>query len=103
MPRLSLLALATLLVGGSAVPPVLAADGTTVYNQNCAMCHNPGLANSPKFGDKAAWAPRVATGRDALLKSAVAGKGAMPARAGNPKLSDDEIAAALDHLLAAVK
>lgn len=103
MPRLSMFALATLLVGASAVPPALAADGTAVYNQNCAMCHNPGLANSPKLGDKAAWAPRVALGRDALLKSALTGKGAMPPRAGNPKLSDDEVAAALDHLLAAVK
>ena len=67
------------------------------------MCHEPGLANSPKFGDKAAWAPRLATGRDALLASAIKGKGAMPPKAGNPKLTDDEVAAALDHMLAAVK
>ncbi|MEY4753773.1 MAG: hypothetical protein RJA44_1448 [Pseudomonadota bacterium] len=80
-----------------------AADGAAVYNQNCAMCHAPGLANSPKFGDKAAWAPRVATGRDTLLASAIKGKGAMPPKAGNPKLSDEDVAAALDHMLAAVR
>lgn len=83
--------------------PAHAADGSAVFNQACAMCHVPGLANAPKLGDKAAWEPRVATGREALLNSALKGKGAMPAKGGNPKLSDDEVAAAVDHLLAAVK
>ncbi len=83
--------------------PALAADGAAVYNANCAMCHVPGLANAPKMGDKAAWAPRVALGRDALLASAIKGKGAMPPKAGNPKLTDAELGAALDHMLAAVK
>ncbi|RZS47572.1 c-type cytochrome [Sphaerotilus mobilis] len=86
-----------------AAAPAQAADGAAVYNANCAMCHVPGLANAPKMGDKAAWAPRVATGRDAMLASAIKGKGAMPPKAGNPKLSDEEIGAALDHMLAAVK
>jgi len=63
----------------------------------------PGLANAPKFGDKAAWAPRLETGRDALLNSALKGKGAMPPKAGNPKLSDEEVAAAMDHMLAAAR
>jgi cytochrome c5 len=80
-----------------------AADGATVYNQNCAMCHAVGLAESPKFGDKAAWAPRIATGRDALIASAIKGKGVMPPKAGNPKLSDEEVIAALDHMVAAAK
>ncbi len=102
-PRLVLVSsLATLMVLAAA-PARAAADGLTVFNQNCAMCHVPGLANSPKHGDKAAWAPRVALGRDALLKSAITGKGAMPPRAGNPKLTDEEVAAGLDHMLAAVK
>lgn len=96
----ALIALATTTV---ALPALAAEDGTVVYNQNCAMCHNAGLANSPKFGDKAAWGPRVATGRDALLKSALNGKGVMPPRAGNPQLTDAQISAALDHILAAVK
>jgi cytochrome c5 len=93
---------ATLLVLATA-PAHAGADGLTVFNQNCAMCHVPGLANSPKLGDKDAWAPRIAQGRDALLKSALNGKGVMPPRAGNPKLTDEEVAAGLDHMLAAVK
>ncbi|MDP4302027.1 c-type cytochrome [Leptothrix discophora] len=83
--------------------PAQAADGTAVYNANCAMCHVPGLANAPKTGDKAAWEPRLKAGRDALLASAIKGKGAMPPKAGNPKLSDEDLGAALDHMLAAVK
>jgi cytochrome c5 len=100
--RTAALALATAAAAFATVP-AQAADGTAVFNQNCAMCHVPGLANSPKFGNKEDWAPRLATGRDALLGSALKGKNAMPARGGNPKLSDDEVAAAVDHMLAAVK
>ena len=97
------LSAAALCAAAFIAAPAQAADGTAVYNANCAMCHVPGLANAPKMGDKAAWAPRVALGRDALLASAIKGKGAMPPKAGNPKLSDEEIGAALDHMLAAVK
>ncbi len=86
-----------------AAAPAQAADGAAVYNANCAMCHVPGLANAPKMGDKAAWAPRVALGRDALLASAIKGKGAMPPKAGASALKDDEIAAAVDFMLASVK
>jgi cytochrome c5 len=78
-------------------------DGAKLYNQNCAMCHNAGLAKSPKFGDKEAWEPRVATGKETLLKSVLGGKGAMPPKGGNPKLSEDEVAAALGHMLKAVE
>jgi cytochrome c5 len=101
--RLFLASSVAALFALAAAPAQAGADGLTVFNQNCAMCHVPGLANSPKFGDKEAWAPRVAQGRDALLKSALNGKGVMPPRAGNPKLSDEEVAAGLDHMLAAVK
>ena len=95
------LALALTLV---AADPVLAQEnGKAVYDAQCAMCHVPGLANAPKFGDKAAWGPRLATGHDALLKSVLMGKGAMPPRGGNPKLTDAQAQAALDHLLASVK
>jgi cytochrome c5 len=80
-----------------------ATEGKDVYNQACAMCHVPGLANAPKFGDKAAWEPRIKTGREAMLTAVLKGKGAMPAKGGNPKLSDADIGAALDYMLAAVK
>lgn len=85
------------------MPAVAAPDGAVVYKQNCAMCHNAGLAKSPKFGDKEAWESRMAGGRDALLQAALAGKGAMPPKGGNSKLSEEEVAAALTHMLNAVK
>lgn len=83
--------------------PASAADGKSVYDKTCAACHATGVANAPKFGDKAAWAPRVATGKDALVASVVKGKGAMPPKAGASGLTDDDIKAAVDYMLAAVK
>ena len=74
----------------------MAADGKAVYDKTCVACHASGVANAPKFGDKAAWAPRAATGRDALVASVVKGKGAMPPKAGAASLKDDEIKAAVD-------
>ena len=59
-----------------------------------------GVAEAPKTGDTEAWAPRAATGFDALYKTVLSGKGAMPARAGFPHLSDDELKAGIRYLLA---
>ncbi len=81
----------------------LAADGKAVYDKTCSVCHASGVANAPKFADKAAWAPRAATGKDALLASVLKGKGAMPPRAGNGELKDDELKAAIDFMVAAAK
>lgn len=78
-------------------------DGKKVYDTACAACHVAGVAGAPKFGDKAAWAPRVKTGADALYASAIKGKGAMPAKGGNAALSDAEVKAAVDVMLASVK
>ena len=80
-----------------------AADGKDVYNQACAMCHVPGLANAPKFGDKEAWAPRVKTGREALLNAVLKGKGAMPAKGGNAAASDADIKAVVTYMVGSVK
>jgi cytochrome c5 len=78
-------------------------DGKEIYNQNCAMCHAAGLANAPKLGNKADWEPRVKAGKDALLQAALKGKNAMPAKGGNPKLTDEQVAAAVEFMVAAVK
>jgi cytochrome c5 len=94
---------ATLAAGLLACAPALAADGKAVYESTCVACHASGVANAPKLGDKAAWGPRLAAGKDALLKSVLAGKGAMPPKAGNPKLTEAEAKAAIDHMLASVK
>jgi cytochrome c5 len=71
--------------------------GDAVYKAQCAACHDSGLAGAPKFGDAAAWAPRVTTGYEALLTSALKGKGAMGAQAGGA-FSDIEIGRAVVHM-----
>lgn len=78
-------------------------SGETIYNTICKACHETGVAGAPKTGDKAAWAPRLATGAAALLKSATAGKGAMPARGGAADLTDDELKAAVTYLTGKAK
>ena len=86
-----------------ALPAAFAADGKAVYDKTCVACHASGVANAPKLGDKAAWAPRIATGKAALMASVVNGKGAMPPKAGASGLKDEDIGAAIDYMLASVK
>jgi cytochrome c5 len=66
-------------------------SGEQVFKGRCSACHATGAAGAPKFGDAAAWAPRIATGFEALLKSALKGKNGMPAQGGHD-MSDDDIA-----------
>lgn len=77
--------------------PAAARTGEQVYQAQCAACHATGAANAPKFGDAAAWGPRVATGFEALLNSVLKGKGAMAAQAGGDA-SDYELARAVVYL-----
>lgn len=72
-----------------------AADGQTVYTQNCAGCHQ---MLAPKTGDKAAWAPLIKEGTDALVAGVIKGKGMMPARGGHANLSDADIKAAVEFM-----
>ena len=81
---------------------VAAGTGEALYKQACSVCHVAGVAGAPKFGDKAAWAPRVAGGLDALTASVIKGKGAMPPKGGSAA-SDADIKAAVEYMLAAVK
>lgn len=83
-----------------AAPKPDLARGEQVYRQSCAVCHANGVAGAPKTGDAAAWAPRIARGMDALYATAINGKGAMPAKGGNPSLSDADVKAAVDYLVA---
>jgi cytochrome c5 len=68
--------------------------GEQVFQAQCSACHTPGAAGAPTVGDDAAWAPRVKTGLDALLTSALKGKGNMPPQGGGDH-SDFEIARAV--------
>ena len=80
-----------------------AGAGEALYKQACAACHVSGAANAPKFGDKAAWAPRVKNGVDALTASVIKGKGAMPAKGGAAAASEADIRAAVEYMVAAAK
>lgn len=75
-------------------PRVLLAGGA-VYTATCAACHDSGMAGSPKTGDNAGWATRLAQGYDTLVKHAIEGIRAMPAKGGNPDLDDLEVARAV--------
>lgn len=72
-------------------------SGEQIYKIICGACHDAGVAGAPKTGDKAAWAPRNALGLDALLKSAIAGKNAMPPRGGSDA-NDVELASAIVYI-----
>lgn len=77
--------------------------GQQIVTQVCSMCHSSGMMNSPKLGSKADWAPRIEKGADLLYSHAINGFNMMPARGGRPDLSDDDIKAAVDHMLSLVK
>jgi cytochrome c5 len=77
-----------------AAGPAAAKSGEEITREVCAACHQAGVANAPKLGDKAAWAPRLKLGVDGLLQSVIKGKGAMAPRAGT-SLTDQELASAV--------
>ncbi|HSD37488.1 MAG TPA: c-type cytochrome [Rhodocyclaceae bacterium] len=78
-------------------------DAKHVFDTVCSACHMTGAAGAPKLGDKGAWSARIAQGKDTLYKSALGGKNAMPAKGGNPSLSDDDIKAVVDFIIAQSK
>lgn len=90
----------------AAAAPAAAANpdlGKSIYGKTCSLCHASGVAGAPIPGDADEWAPRIAQGKETLYKHAIEGftgeKGMMPARGGNPKLSDEEMHAAVDFML----
>jgi len=76
---------------------VVPKTGKQVFEAQCTTCHTAGLLGSPKFGDAAAWGPRVGKGYDALLQSALHGKGSMPAQGGGD-FSDYEVGRAVVYM-----
>lgn len=73
-------------------------SGEEVVNGICAACHASGAMGAPKIGDKSGWAPRLSQGYDTLVKHATEGIRMMPARGGNPDLSDTEVARAVAYM-----
>ena len=89
---------------GPAMPvAALPQDGTAAYETACAACHAAGIAGAPKTGDKAAWGPRIAQGKDTLYTHAIQGfngkTGVMPAKGGRADWPDDLIKQAVDHMV----
>ena len=80
-----------------------AVDGQKVYQSACIACHGAGVAGAPMVGNAATWADRIAAGNDSLYANAIDGlvgsSGVMPAKGGNPTLSDAEVKAAVDHMV----
>ncbi len=89
-------------VVAAAAPAAAGNNGEALYKQTCQACHATGLINAPKLGDKAAWAPRIATGLDTLHNNAIKGKNAMPPK-GGANASDAEVRAAVDFMVNAAK
>lgn len=84
-------------------PAGVAADGKKTYDAACAMCHAAGVAGAPKTGDKAAWKPRIAQGKDVMYASAIKGKNLMPPKGGAASVPDADIKAAVDYLVSQSK
>ena len=80
-----------------------ASAGPSIYASSCVACHGAGIAGAPKTGDKAAWAPRMSQGMEALHQAVLKGKGAMPPKGGNAALSDADVKAAVDYIVAQSK
>lgn len=74
-------------------------DGAAVYGMFCTACHSTGVSGAPKTGDAGDWAPRIAQGKDVLTNHAINGFNAMPAKGSCMDCSDDEIIAAIEHMI----
>ena len=92
---------------GAEAAPAAAMSGEEVYNAVCFACHAVGVAGAPKLGDAADWGKRAEQGNDVLYKHAMEGftgeKGMMPPRGGSANLTDEEVKAAVDHMVAKSK
>lgn len=98
------------------VTPVNASEGSTDTNvaantskspadlyTACAACHDSGVLNAPKLGDKAGWSTRLSKGVDTLYANAINGIGGMPAKGGRADYSDEDIKTVVDYMLESVK
>ena len=73
--------------------------GKDVYERVCSVCHDNGVVGAIKITDKATWRSHVHHGIDHMVESVIKGKGAMPARGGDPNLTDEEIESAVHYII----
>lgn len=97
MKKMLALAVAGTLLATASIAQ--ARTGEEVYKTKCFVCHMTGAAGAPKLEDAAAWAPRLATGEEALIMSVTNGKNAMPPMGTCMDCSADEIKAAVQHMI----
>jgi cytochrome c5 len=90
----------------AAAPATANAAGKTLYSSACVACHGAGVAGAPKFGDKVAWAPRIAQGSNVLYEHALKGfqgkAGVMPPKGGS-SAPDADVKSAVDYMVTAAK
>lgn len=79
--------------------PKVLQSGEAIYTSTCQACHGTGAAGAPKVGDNAAWGARLAQGEAAVIKHALEGLKAMPAKGGNPDLDDVEVTRAVAYMV----
>lgn len=95
------------VVGGASPKEVVAVGPVDIgkhrYEQTCQMCHQSGIADSPKLGDKKAWAPRIAQGMETMLKHAMEGLKAMPPKGGCTTCDEEEIRKTIEYMVSQAK
>jgi cytochrome c5 len=103
-PAVTVAAAAPAAAAAAAAAPAAAKAGVgeALYKQACSACHVAAVAGAPKSGDKAAWAPRIKLGIDALTASVIKGKGAMPPKGGSTA-SEADIRAAVEYMVSQAK
>ena len=89
----------TLVTIAAILPTAVMSDGAAIYNKTCSVCHAAGVAGAPKLGDKAAWAPRISQGVDAMVSTVSTGKGAMPPKGTCMDCSDADLKSAVEYMI----
>jgi len=90
-------------LGADTTVPAPARSGRAIYSVSCVSCHGYGMRGAPKVTDAAAWAPRLAQGKDKMYQHVIEGMGWMPRRGTCSTCSDEEVKAAVDYMVSQVK
>lgn len=97
----------TAAAGSASAGPPMPTTGEALFQQTCSACHGAGIAGAPKAGDKAAWAPRIAEGKDTLYHHAMEGfqgkTGVMPPKGGRTDAPDALVKQAVDYMVGMAK
>jgi cytochrome c5 len=97
----------TAAAGSAGAGPAMPTTGEGLFQQTCSACHGQGIAGAPKAGDKAAWTPRIAKGKDVLYQHAMQGftgtAGVMPAKGGRIDAPDPLVKQAVDYMVGMAK